>query len=424
MAFDGYFLFGGNEIINSARVTAYASSAAARWFTDCTDCDDLAASLNGQPYTSPLVDDAPWVDPDDLDTFNFWGVYPLEITGIDDSVRAAVVTEAIGDGGVVGPVRQATRSMVFSVLLLGADECAVMAGMSWLRVACLGNNCQKPGVGCSGDDLCFLSCCPPICPDDASFPDCLSDYLRTMRMVTITEGPSVTAKHVLSDGQAWEVQFTAVAGVPWAYGPESEVYSYIAPAVPVPDIPSYVDTTCPDPDLFDMVKDPWCPFPTPPPLVPQQPLDCVNDIASWDRYAVPVPATAIRTWQVSVPIVKLFTGVDYMHDLRLRFYSDPLGRADLSALDTCDFCGEFYITYIPPNSTMILDGSDETITVHQGPDYNETILNASRNVMGAGGSPFSWPLLSCGIAYMMTLDVTAGVDPPTQASVSMVTRGI
>jgi hypothetical protein len=426
MAFDGYFVLGGNEIINSARAVTYSAQADGL-LTDCTDCPDLALGIQGQRYTTPLVDDAPWLDPDNPDTYNFWGVYPLEITGLEDSVRSAVVTEGLNDGGVIGPLRQATRTIVFKVLLMGADECAVMAGMSWLRWACLGNTCGQAGVGCSGDDLCFLSCCPPMCEDDPNFPDCLGDFARTMRMVSVTEGPSVDTKHALSDGsQAWEVQFTAVAGVPWTYGPESQVFQWHAPTtpVPLPVVVGLVDDVCADPDFVDLVKDPWCPYPTPPPLLPVLDTDCVDIPATWDRYAVPIPATAIRTWQDSVPIIKLTTASaasDYAHNVRLRFYTDPLGRADVTALDECAFCGEFYVTYIPQASTMVIDGSDETITVLQGVS---TVLNAQRNVMGTDGGPFSWPLLACGHAYVMTLDMESGDPPPNQIEVSMVTRGI
>lgn len=424
-----------NEIINVARTEAYCQTAGVGWFRPCSTCPDLNLALGDKPYTSPLVDQAPWFDADDPDTWNFYGFYPLSIDGAENSVRGAPVTEGVADGGVVGPVRQATRSIVISGLLIGLDECAVAIGMSWLRWACLGSNCRESPM-CTGDDVCFLSCCPQIDPcttdeqgnviDNPYYPDnCLDDYLRKFRLATVTEGPSVSTKHEMSDGGvAWEVQFTIVCAVPWAYGNPHSVFD----AEPFPHPPiTYNEppNACPDDTVADLT-DPWCPAVPMAPTVPVVPLSCFELPTTWDRYTFPIHADAVRTWQDSVPTVVIKTGSgDGIHSIRLRFYADPLGREDLSALNNCDFCGEFFISYIPANATFTVDGEVELITVEQVSSQQRTVVrDASNVVMGSDGGPYSWPLITCGYAYLLVIDTPVNEERPSWLSVSMTPRGI
>ena len=92
MAWNGYFTFGGTEVINVARTEAYARNAGIGWFKPVYRNEALPLIL-GDTYTSPLQDDAPWTDPDDLSSYDFYGVYPLDITGIEDSTVTAEVVE-------------------------------------------------------------------------------------------------------------------------------------------------------------------------------------------------------------------------------------------------------------------------------------------------------------------------------------------
>src|SRR5215471_2284764 len=143
-----------DEIINIERTVTYARNDGSPWLLDPVKSKHLHNVLSEAHYRSPLQDgDAPWVDPDDHDTYNFYGIYPLGIEGIDDSTRTSVITENIGDGGNAGRVRHGTRQMVFNCLLLGQDDAAVNAGMAWLRSALLTSGCEG-SRGCEGTDLC------------------------------------------------------------------------------------------------------------------------------------------------------------------------------------------------------------------------------------------------------------------------------
>ena len=162
MAWSGYFMFGGTELINATRTEAYAKHYNVGWFRPIYNEVALSWLLGDPRYTTPLQDDAPWTDPDNLDSYDFYGVYPLEITGIEDGTTDATVVESVIDGGYIGRTRKKTRTVVFSAVLTGASECAVEYGHRWLRSVLTGGPCYNQAYGqCGGVDLCYLSC-PPV----------------------------------------------------------------------------------------------------------------------------------------------------------------------------------------------------------------------------------------------------------------------
>lgn len=165
MAWSGYFMFGGTELINATRTEAYARHLGVQWFRPVYNEAALPWLLDEAEYTTPLQDDAPWTDPDNLDSYDFYGAYPLEVTGIEDGTTDATVTESVVDGGYIGRTRKKTRTVVYSAILAGASECAVEYGMRWLRGVLTGGPCFNQSYGaCGGADLCYLAC-PPIIDD-------------------------------------------------------------------------------------------------------------------------------------------------------------------------------------------------------------------------------------------------------------------
>ena len=140
MAWEGYLSFGGTEIINAPRTVAYLRHAlphinvADPCDGDCS-CEHLPALLNEKEYASPIVDDAPWVDIDRPESFNFYGAYPLGISGIDDDTVQAEVVEALGDGGWITSRRRGVKEVVVEAALFSADDEADHYGISWLKAA-------------------------------------------------------------------------------------------------------------------------------------------------------------------------------------------------------------------------------------------------------------------------------------------------
>jgi hypothetical protein len=146
------------ELVNAARVKAYTDNLApAIGLRGCDDCEGLDEAL-GETYTNPTDDFAPWYDPTDPATADFYGVYPLAFDGIDDSTRSIESAELIGDGSVVVNSRFTGKDIRVSGVAFAKDEAALNAGVSWLNSALNGTEEGR----CFGDRLNLYSSCPAI----------------------------------------------------------------------------------------------------------------------------------------------------------------------------------------------------------------------------------------------------------------------
>lgn len=171
MSFDGFLSFGGIELINAQRTEAYINNLMPQFglIRRTHIYDNINVALEQEPYRSPVLDGAEWMSPDEDATHGFYGLYPLSIEGIGDSTVTASVTEGILDGGVVGAERAATRSIRIRGLLVGDDEEAVEAGLTWLRNALLTNGCGMHGDLCGYKDLRYFLA-PPNAAVECYYP--------------------------------------------------------------------------------------------------------------------------------------------------------------------------------------------------------------------------------------------------------------
>jgi hypothetical protein len=473
VAWSGYFTYGGTEIINTSRTEAYARNAAIGWFKPVYRNEALPLIL-GETYTSPLQDDAPWTDPDELNSYDFLGAYPLDVTGIESSTATATVVESTREGGVVQAPRAGTKTVVFSAVLVGTSECAVEYGMRWLKVVLNGCGCltRHPGT-CGGQDLTYLSCEPavdlnftsgssqtfertvvdggnaaapgatPVNGGTASAPggqlingggaeiqgtttvagsptfdltECFDPYVRTLHKSTTITGPTVIQKaQTTNGGAAWIVEWSVVAGDPNEYGAEVPiVVGFLDPDVDVP----YPGATVPpgavwDPDgfvttdpacpvtFYQPVFDPACPLLVPPPAVPSISPVCFTFPTNYTRRQFTIPKQDISLWSGTIPIITIHTpATAEVRNLRVQFFGDDDNDASLD--DPCAPDSDVVFTYLPPDATVTFDGVAHQIyvdTPDQGRRRGESLATNSE------GGPFSWPELSCGSAYVVTVDM-------------------
>jgi hypothetical protein len=166
--FEGYLSFAGEEVANTQRLTAYVNAGLAPLgvdVNDCAECDTLALGLGDEEYRNPLLDRPGWVDDSDPNTYDFAGVLPLEITGLNGSTRTAEVTDLAGEGGVVRAPTYPARTIAVTAMLIGRTSAAVESGMLWLSTVLAGTgSCPRPrsAGSCAGDELCVLRYCPEI----------------------------------------------------------------------------------------------------------------------------------------------------------------------------------------------------------------------------------------------------------------------
>lgn len=410
MAWEGWVSYAGNEIINVARTEAYAKNDGASWLIARYKIPELAQILGDDPYRSPLQDaDCPWADPDEPASYGFYGLYPLSIEGLESSSRTSTVVENTTNGGNPGAIRHATKSVVFSAMLLGESDAAVEYGMRWLRAALL-PNCDSSS--CEGSDLCYFSAEPAYDPEIG--PGCATDMIRHHFRVGVNQGPTITAKNRLSDGSAvWTVTFTAVAGIPFEFGDPvyviRQLFDANVPNVAGGDLDAVGhnvgEISCP-PKTWQPVFDPNCPDLILPPAPPSIKLSCYAPPKMWLRRSFEIPAELIPSWTEMVPIITLrdrsiANPQNYtVRNWRIRIYSAPRDDFNPDA-NYCNYCGDMVITYLPKNgSTMVLDGRDESV-VMLTPGQSR---RADSLVVGTDGKPFEWPSLTCGNRYLVTID--------------------
>jgi hypothetical protein len=424
MAWNGYFTYAGQEFINATRTEAYAVQAGAYWLRGCIGNTDLGPML-GEQYRSPLLDPAPWTDPDAPESYGFFGVYPLDVTGLEDSTRSGTVVESISDGGTVGRIRHTTKTVVFNVALVGDNECAVEYGARWLRRLLLGAACgTQVSEACAGEDLCYLSCEPIVDWEGEGslldILDCLTPYERSLRRVVFNSGPTITAKRTTSDGSAvWTATMTAVAGNPWEFGAETPIVELFGlvddpfvcdpPGMVNMDGPIVDDTGCIPVDNVP-VFDPACPAFVVPPAPVDVPLGCYTPPKNWKRRQFTIPQEFIPLWGEVVPKIEISApGVVEVRNLRLRFYADVDGDNDIND-DVCAYCGDIVVSYVPAGETLVIDGSDQLVYV-EGPGGTGQ-RRADSLVFSTDGKPFEWPVLSCGFGYIVTVDLPQTATPP------------
>ncbi len=428
MAWSGYLIFDGTEIANASRTEAYVGAKG--WFRPLWADTDLPDMLE-ESYIDPVADEAPWYDPDIPASKDFWGFYPSDFVGFENSSRTSAVTENTNDGGTPGRVRHGTKSVVCSGALLGATQEAVDYGMNWLRRALVGAvdsntlTTEQP----LGATVGYLAAEPVVNYEiDPSPQSTLTRLSRYLRRVVVNNGPSALFTGKLSCGaHVTTVQFTMVAGSPFEFGPQRAILQDWGSAADpwVPGVPNgvidgpdaYSDVVCGQ-DQWAPIFDPDCPALIVPPPPPSIPLGCWTPPSSWSRYTVTIPATVVPLWGQVVPTVTFFTAAE-ARNIRVRFYEDPGGDGS-PADDPCDFVGDFVLSYIPPGGTLILDGTTEDVFVLTSSGYKR---RADSLVFRTDGTPFEWPSLTAGIAYILVLDIGTGGAMPV-VDLSLTSRAV
>lgn len=411
--YDGYLELGGVELINTERVLAYAERLGIDIGCQaCNTCPDMYEALGHPPYSSPDADDAPWFDPAFPESKLFCGFLPLSIDGMDSGTGLRNPAD-LAQGSAIGGLRRAGREIVARVLAVGADDCAVSYGISWLGSALRGTACQS----CRGDELCVFSCCPEGNGDR---------HLRKLFDVGMLSGPERTNIYPVGGGPCAgicgsagasiiELEFSLVAGTPYLYHePITYVFGPTSPATGIVDPPvCQIGTDCADdPDCPPLPARPTVPIPT-------DPCGCVLP-ATVARTVITVQPEQMARWLETVPVITIETGSAPLRCLRVRFYSNPVGLGCAGELDPCAFCDELGITYLPPRSTLTVDGRNRTYSLDCSASGNQPEAMPPY-LYASAGRAFSWPVFDCPGGMCVEL-IAASAAPDMLATVALATR--
>lgn len=169
----------------------------------------------------------------------------------------------------------------------------------------------------------------------------------------------------------------------------------------------------------DPLADPDCP---PPPAPPRPPIiedECIDEVGTWRRYWAVVPSPNIAKWLANVPTITLESGTYATRQARIRLWENPDNLLPDAFIGSQDWVSEQIISYIPPGAIFVLDGVSESARATVG---GQTV-RADHLLFGSGGGPATWPLMRCGIAYLMSIDVP--LDAPAgnlNVDVALTTR--
>lgn len=157
------------------------------------------------------------------------------------------------------------------------------------------------------------------------------------------------------------------------------------------------------------LMDPDCP---PVPMAPRPPkieAACIDETGTWRRYWVSIPESAVPLWREQLPSITIVTGSSDARQVRVRTYENP---DDLipSAFSALEWISEQTVSYIPPKTRMVLDSMNERALATVDGDGP---LPANHLLYGRDGGPATWPVLSCGVGYLMSFDVP--LDAPVGA---------
>ncbi|AMD42768.1 minor tail protein [Streptomyces phage Xkcd426] len=434
------------ELWNTIRLQAYLTNVGSPFDSGpsiCT-CDNLTPQILGAtgPYTTPdaAVDPAPWYDPAVPASAQFLGFLPLSVEGTDDNPRARSVTGAVGGGGVFGPTRDLPRTMTVSGVLIGSTCCGAQYGLQYMSEAL--SSCS--GDACDGDCFTMYNCCAD--PGAMTPAQYNAAYRRTFRRTSLVSGPTVTRRrgsgtcdssNCAAGAELIEVEFVLVAATPWAWTDPIPLLEVTPPIGGDGDCIDWCVSNNVDPEhscdpstcLFqtcttpgDPCGDPRNPVPLPPqPKVPAgsfcAPLGPERDCYDLDLSTRP-------QWATDVPVVQIYSGADPLRNIRVTFYEKPDGTTDtcdqVADKNLCNPVQDFTVTYIPPRTTLTLDGTIGRATVN----CDSNCRTASTAYGNQDGGPVTVSDFTCA-TYCVCIETDTEYPPAADSlvAISVVGKG-
>lgn len=336
-------------------------------------------------FISPSQDPAPWYTTIEADSNRFYGFLPLRVDGTVDSTREAFVSQKLGDGGTVIGERLGTKEVRVMGALIGSSVSAVDVGQTWLDHLLDAGRGDSCGHGVA---LRWLNRCPATVDD-------LELLSRELRDCKVVSGPAVINDSSTCNIHVRQIEFTVVSAQPWVYHQTVPQLAYVGgvqeprrDGVLVQTTP-WMLPTCNPPAELSPINDPTNPLPPPPPFVTGGGSPPVWE---WDNHkVVTLPAGMAAKWMKAAPTITITAGSAGARGVRVRIVDAVSSSATAQTVDPCDSAGEFLISYIPPNHSVVVDSAMSRVSA-----FNATGVEfvASHLVMSSiPGGLFEYPII-------------------------------
>jgi len=437
--FTGWLSFAGVEIVNEARLTAYASAlgVTGSLLDVCEECPTLRTALEHDPYTTPEGDLAPWFDTGIPESGQVAGFQIASISGLGDTATRHV-DELSRDGAVVGARRRASRELAITFRAVASTECALNYAAAWLSKVLRGSDCLRVSsvfqglvsVACGSEQLCMLSCCP-LTPED------VTTYQVSLYKVGVTQGPVVVNHQAhIEPGDSCglalcEMEVTFTAGDPGWYSPAVNI-------VDTDLLPHYVGTTTPA-NPYNIMHlcnpletDPYairCSNVAPAgcattsvPTTASLPIPCIGipdpriTYTQFNYYSIPISTAGITQWMDLVPMLTYQPGI----------MSGSSGNPDPENIDYYEGPIGFQIRRVTPGNPCGVQADDcEPCIELFAPTWSRWTPGVADwvnrkafrlqsqcafPVYTRGLGPFNWPTLICGDDICLDVYISTDSD--------------
>jgi hypothetical protein len=247
---------------------------------------------------------------------------------------------------------------------------------------------------------------------------CVADYERSYHDVSCIQGPTSTREFQLRTGAMEQVEFLLVAGQPHSYGPAFDFFT--GPLASQPKV-NFVDKPCAPQLTAAAVVDPTLPkIPAPPrpPFIPD-PTGSTTQ-TTWSRRTIVIDDQNVAGWSATLPLLTITSREQAIRKLRVRVYPNPFDYAP-EDVDPCSWCSEFIISYLPARTELVMDGRMARAMASVA---GAQPVTANHLLYGTDGAPMTWPELTCGISYVLAVDVppTGATTPDVQLSLQLARR--
>lgn len=403
-----YLAIDGSELLFSDRTMDYIERYFKGVSVKCKRSGLHGILTNDTSFTTPSGDVAPWmVDGAVPHAANFLGGIVTNFVGFDDSTQVGVFTELKDEGAVHHSPHFSPREMKVNATLYARDPLALDFGIDWLKSAIDSSFCGTGfGANCNGSSILFLAA-------DVSSEAEMTAALRQVLDVKVLSGVKVLGYPQFKGGlHAAEVEFILQAGSPFVF---NNATTWSANMTDGTKTLSVAEQTCdPEVDAYsELVTDPLdgtLARPPRPPAINPLPMP-----ATWQsRYTTLIPETVTDLWGQLVFKIAMKSS-STRRQSRIRIYPQSASAGG------CNYSGEFYVTYIPANHTLHIDGRLKEIylTPNSAPSKR---IPAANLVLGSAGRPIDWPVVDCRTPHRVEFSSMGDDSTLTEATIKAYLR--